>query len=793
MERRVIAIVCIISLFMISCINMCFYSPESKASAKEKDYLICVNNDSVFKSIKKGFEKEGKIVVNHSIADEKYINNENTVVVRMTENEVNKYDNNRNVIIEEDINYNANNLFTSEIIPSLYEPVTPDVKENVGEYTENPEKFIPIKKDECNNTDLIPWNVMMVAGTPHDNDYKGKNVKVAVIDSGIDMHNDLHTKNWIDFSDRVSGYKPTDSTGHGTNMAGVIGAAINDMGIEGIAPEAELYSLKVLNEDNTASLSSIIKAIEWCIDKDIDIINMSFGSKVQSKLLENEIKKAYEHNIIMISAIGNDCDKKQYPAAYEEVIAVGSIDKNMDSSEFCNNAYSDLVAPGEDAKTLGLLGLYQEATGTSVAAAHVTGVAAAVKSMNIACSNKRIIESLEKGAISLPGSVSLVNYEGAVNYLKNDKETANTSKIIKKTKLKIRKMEKKENDMNVKAFWSKKEWNEVNDSNGNGHKSLINAMSPSYFGSESDNLTTKVNNRSITAIACEFTDLNGRLSASGDGNKERNEDGSINYSSENVHCYSPYHGKSQYTLNETLNHLFFLYELARRRIVLNHGLELNPQSYNGDKYYSVYIGQKMKRRIIADMADLYGWVENYFSNWFSMNDNQKKGYMVLGVYLHLVQDIQCHRALVTKDMLYSKADGTLYYGYDVFGKLSGDCRINGSNIIGVSNSSYDIYWELYNKILNNNGIPFVRLKDYLNNSINISISSIGYSGSVGKTLAYEDNPYFYSERYSTGKWFSEAYIDRMKSDTGNITSYNSYFAVESVPLFQGKMLARGKK
>ena len=95
--------------------------------------------------------------------------------------------------------------------------------------------------------------------------------------------------------------------------------------------------------------------------------------------------------------------------------------------------------------------------------------------------------------------------------------------------------------------------------------------------------------------------------------------------------------------------------------------------------------------------------------------------------------------------------------------------------------------------MNNNGIPFVRLKDYLNNSINISISSIGYSGSVGKTLAYEDNPYFYSERYSTGKWFSEAYIDRMKSDTGNITSYNSYFAVESVPLFQGKMLARGKK
>jgi subtilisin family serine protease len=70
-----------------------------------------------------------------------------------------------------------------------------------------------------------------------------------VIDSGIDTHNELLVRDWVDFSERVDGYKPMDNSGHGTSIAGVIWARINGVGLVGIASDAELYSVKVLNSN----------------------------------------------------------------------------------------------------------------------------------------------------------------------------------------------------------------------------------------------------------------------------------------------------------------------------------------------------------------------------------------------------------------------------------------------------------------------------------------------------------------------------------------------------------------
>ena len=160
--------------------------------------------------------------------------------------------------------------------------------------------------------------------------------------------------------------------------------------MEGIASEAELYSVKVLNSKNQASVSDVIKGIEWCIDNNIDIINMSFGMDTNSVLLENVVKKAYKKGILMVAAAGNNVSNIQYPAKYEEVISVGSVNNELMPSVFSDNSKVDLVAPGEDAQTLGYLGQYARFDGTSIAAAHVTGIAAAVKSANKAQSVQKL-------------------------------------------------------------------------------------------------------------------------------------------------------------------------------------------------------------------------------------------------------------------------------------------------------------------------------------------------------------------------------------------------------------------
>ena len=145
----------------------------------------------------------------------------------------------------------------------------------------------------------------------------------------------------------------------------------------GIAQDAEIYSVKVLDKDNKACVSSVVKAIEWCIDNDIDVINMSFGLNQYSAILEEAIHKAYLNDITMISAAGNK-RSVEYPAKFDEVISVGGINK-----ELCLSSYSpvgngvDVYAPSEECQTTGFVGSYVKGNGTSIAAAHVTGVVAA--------------------------------------------------------------------------------------------------------------------------------------------------------------------------------------------------------------------------------------------------------------------------------------------------------------------------------------------------------------------------------------------------------------------------------
>lgn len=221
------------------------------------------------------------------------------------------------------------------------------------------------------------WNMAMIRKEGAVEEKVSDKVKVAVIDSGVDFGNDVELRNYIDL---VPGYEEClpyyiDITGHGSAVAGIIAAEDNEKGITGINPNVDLYSARVLDENNAAPASRVIEAIYWAIEQDVDIINMSFGMKEDSQALHHAIKDAYNHGILLVAAAGNH-GTVEYPAAYDEVVAVGAVDSE---GAVCENSARgeqvELVAPGEKVASTGAFEGTLICSGTSMAAPHVTGVA----------------------------------------------------------------------------------------------------------------------------------------------------------------------------------------------------------------------------------------------------------------------------------------------------------------------------------------------------------------------------------------------------------------------------------
>lgn len=219
-----------------------------------------------------------------------------------------------------------------------------------------------------------------------DKGYKGKGVKIAVIDTGCDInHNDLKKRiiGGRNFTSEDKGNKNIylDYNGHGTHVAGIIVAEGNSNNIVGVAPEASLLILKVLDKDGTGSMKNVVDAINYAINKKVDIISMSLGSTSQMLSLEKVIKRANDKGILVVCAAGNegdnnkDTDELLYPGSYNEVISVGAIDKFKSAARFTNsNKEIDVVAPGVNIVSTYPDNKYAILSGTSMATPFVTGV-----------------------------------------------------------------------------------------------------------------------------------------------------------------------------------------------------------------------------------------------------------------------------------------------------------------------------------------------------------------------------------------------------------------------------------
>jgi subtilisin family serine protease len=231
----------------------------------------------------------------------------------------------------------------------------------------------------------------------------GKGVTIAVIDSEIDRAHSELASGIADRFDAVG--KPDQPHLHGTGMAGAIVAQGR---LTGVAPGARTLAVHAFATGGTqqspqATTQSIVAGLDWAIGRGARVINMSFAGP-HDPILALALKKAYEKGAILIAAVGNQGPKSPplYPAADKHVIGVTAIDEQDQLYKGANIGVQVAVAaPGVDVMVPAPSDAYQLTTGTSVAAAHVSGVAALLLERHPQANAALILEVLTSTATRL--------------------------------------------------------------------------------------------------------------------------------------------------------------------------------------------------------------------------------------------------------------------------------------------------------------------------------------------------------------------------------------------------------
>jgi subtilisin family serine protease/putative cell wall-binding protein len=232
------------------------------------------------------------------------------------------------------------------------------------------------------------------------------NVKVAVIDSGINpSHEDLTYRLTDGFDGVYGGAVRSDADGHGTHVTGIIAANANTKGVVGVSPKVKVEPIKVEGEEGL-STTAIIRGVEYAIDKNVDIINMSFGGYNPIEALQDVLWNAHQEGIVLIAASGNDdTSMTSYPAGYPWVIAVGATDTTRSSTsvaDFSNfGPHIDVAAPGVDILSTSNVGGYGSGSGTSFSAPIVSGLAALIRSKHPNWTPAQVEFALQNGAKQL--------------------------------------------------------------------------------------------------------------------------------------------------------------------------------------------------------------------------------------------------------------------------------------------------------------------------------------------------------------------------------------------------------
>lgn len=182
-------------------------------------------------------------------------------------------------------------------------------------------------------------------------------ITVAVLDTGIDStHGDFAGVDITKKGTISDGKDLEDKWGHGTNVAGIIASASNDIGGRGVAAGVKIYSIKVLGNDGHGEDASIIAGLNSLLElsdaQRPQVINMSLGGGAFSSSYIGPINSLYEKNVTIVASAGNDYTSKlQYPAGYDHVITVAALNKEYEKAQFSNHGtFVDIAAPGGEVR-----------------------------------------------------------------------------------------------------------------------------------------------------------------------------------------------------------------------------------------------------------------------------------------------------------------------------------------------------------------------------------------------------------------------------------------------------------
>jgi len=238
---------------------------------------------------------------------------------------------------------------------------------------------------------------------------EGKDVKVAVIDTGIDAaHPDLSGSVDGGYSAITKTENPADyqdDNGHGTHVAGTVAGKRDGKGVVGVAPKARLYAVKVLDADGSGNLSDVVDGIVWAAKNHMDVANMSLGAPVDSEAMKRAVRFARGSGVVIVAAAGNSGGSVGFPGAYEDTIAVAASDSTDNVAAFSSRGPEvDFIAPGVDVLSAKMGGGFISYSGTSMAAPHVAGLAALAVSQGYVGLNgpDGVFAQLKKAAMPLP-------------------------------------------------------------------------------------------------------------------------------------------------------------------------------------------------------------------------------------------------------------------------------------------------------------------------------------------------------------------------------------------------------
>ncbi|MDD5210481.1 MAG: S8 family peptidase [Elusimicrobiales bacterium] len=250
----------------------------------------------------------------------------------------------------------------------------------------------------------IPWGVTRVNAAAAWDYTAGQGIKVAVIDTGIDYtHPDLAPNYKGGYNAVDPAAMPLDDQGHGTHVAGTIGAVRDSKGVAGVAPSVDLYAVKVLDKNGSGQYSWIIAGIEWAIEHRMNVINMSLGGGEGNEALRQVMVKAGETGVTVVCAAGNDAGPVNYPAKYPQAIAVSASDSSDKIAPFSSRGPElAVIAPGVKIYSTLKGGGYGALSGTSMASPHVAGLAALAIGAG-ARGPEQVRAALKGAASALPG------------------------------------------------------------------------------------------------------------------------------------------------------------------------------------------------------------------------------------------------------------------------------------------------------------------------------------------------------------------------------------------------------